>query len=213
MFVKLIALEIQNTVNVGIVKVDDDTKQLCRQLFGSMMITYSTITGAYLDTINQKTRCGYQSDFNFVNELIFFQGDAESAAKNVTYFLVGRDLNVMNPHNQSFPYNPRYESWYDKNLYYDKMRWSEPYIHPLSKKATITLTAPVHTYNTIEARNEYAGMIALDIRLDEITRYFIHNNRKEEFIVEKGSKILISFPSSHSNHSTKRGGDSQVCRF
>jgi hypothetical protein len=182
---KLVAKQLANTINFGIIDVaSGHTKVLCQQLFGPIIDTYGSISGAYMDTISTDKRCGYVSDSTAENGYVYMTNGGENNSANLSYYSIGSNFSAIKRDDRykAQSYDPRHETWYNEGVDDGGMRWSALYIHPMTKKATITLT--VSTSNEI--------LIALDLQLEDLTRHFNHFDHSDEFIIERQSHIIVS---------------------
>jgi hypothetical protein len=182
--IKLLAKQILSTINFGIINFASDDTNICQKLFGPILNTYELISDAYIDVINIGKRCGYVSDSTAANGYVYMTNGGESNSANLSYFSIGSNFSAVkrDDRQKAQSYDPRHEAWYNERVDQGGMRWSALFIHPLTKKATITLTAS--TSNEI--------LIALDLQLKDLTRQFNHCDHSNEFIIDRQSHILVS---------------------
>jgi hypothetical protein len=196
--IKYLTKDSLSTIEMGLINMtDDDPQSLCRNLFSTKLKTYGTIVGAYLDVLDREKRCGYILDRNASSGYTYMESNSRSGITSLAYYAISDDFVAINNQGRSLSYDPRNSSWYSHTIHHGGMYWSSPYIHPLSNKAIITLSSTISNRNRDgDDRNEIMGLISFDVELRGNNEFFQSNELGEEFIVEKGTHILISSSSS-----------------
>jgi hypothetical protein len=185
---KLLILEFSSEINVVNDKNETST---CTTLFGAKMSTFRYIRGTYVDFVENQKRCGYISNNNMTNGFIYMESNSsDRASLELSYYNTGYDFGSYNKINQTLLFDPRDQLWYNQTLTRQNgMRWSAPYIHPLTKRATITLSTPFQWQSS--DTDSHVGVIALDLQVGKMMA-LVQADCKNEFIIDKASNILIS---------------------
>jgi hypothetical protein len=193
---QLFISEIQNIINAELVDVvSDDNKSLCWTLFGSQLTSNSFIRGSYIDVIEKQKRCGFISNNNVSKGFMYMESISFVNAAELSYYDKGVDFHA---HNTTVVFDPRDQVWYNQTVRSNSTRWSTPYIHPLTKRATITLSTTFEWHSTGD-NNNHLGILAIDIQLRDVSKAS-RSDCKNVFIMDKASTILVgSFMESESS--------------
>ena len=167
----------------------------CRDLFLAAKLTYpkeianlfiGLENGLFIEYITLKTM-PYGMEYGQSS----FKGPGGSPL--VSIYTVGRDgMPDVYQHNTS--YNVRGRGWYVTAKSLRKNYWTAPYIDGASGSPVVSLIYPILNYTLNGQYYQFAGCVAADVYLSQISDYLVksyQNTDQNVFIVDKASLSLL----------------------
>jgi len=111
-------------------------------------------------------------------------------------------------------YDPRWRTWYEKTKEIQRNNWSPPYPFFTNLEMGITYSEPI--YSTIEGKNVFAGVVAVDYTFENITEFLIKNYLNSSTAVaifedDEPNNMIGSSTGSKAARKVLRSDKSQPC--